>query len=131
MPPDHHDAALLLDMLEHARRAATYTTGLTLDDYLQDSMLRDAVERVIQITGEAASKVSRDFRDAHPDIPWRPIIAQRHILVHEYGDIHHDKIWRVATVHIPELIRLIEPLIPPPPPDPAPEPPDTDSGEKP
>lgn len=122
MQPEDRDAALLWDMLEHARRAVTYTSGRTLEDYLANPMLRDAVERVIQITGEAASKLSRTFRDAHPDIPWRPIIAQRHILVHEYGGIHDDKIWRVATVHVPQLIRLIEPLIPPPPPDPSSEP---------
>lgn len=121
MRPDRHDAALLLDMLQHARRAQAYTANRSLADYLSDPMLRDAVERVILITGKAASKVSPQFRAAHPDIPWRPIVAQRHILVHEYGDIHHDKIWRVATVHIPELIRLIEPLIPTPPPDPMPE----------
>lgn len=124
MRPDRHDAALLLDMLQHARRAVDYTTGRTLEEYLATPMLRDAVERVVLITGEAASKLSRKFRDAHPEISWRPIIAQRHILVHEYGDIHHDKIWRVATTHVPDLIRLIEPLIPSPPRDPLPEPPD-------
>ncbi len=123
MQPEERDAALLWDMLEHGRRAVSYTTGRSFQQYLADSMLRHAVERVTQIVGEAASKLSREFRDAHPQIPWRPIIAQRHILVHDYGDIHDDKIWRVATVHIPELIRLIEPLIPPPPADPLPEPP--------
>jgi uncharacterized protein with HEPN domain len=124
MQPDVRDAALLLDMLIHARRAMAYTTGLKFEDYLANAMLRDAVERVILITGEAAAKVSAPFREAHPEIPWRPIIAQRHILVHEYGDVHHDKLWRVATIHIPALILLIEPLIPSPPPDPAPEPSD-------
>ncbi len=126
MQPDRHDAALLYDMLEHARRACVYTRGKTFEDYLKDQMLRDAVERVISITGEAASKLSESLRKAHPDIPWRPIIAQRHMLVHEYGHIHDDKIWIVATVHVPELIRLIEPLIPPPPPDLFPEPDDPD-----
>ncbi len=85
-------------------------------------MLRAAVERTVQTIGEAASKVSRPFREAHPELPWSAIIAQRHILVHEYGVIHHDKIWRVAVVHIPALVTLLEPLIPPPPPDPLPEP---------
>jgi len=37
------------------------------------------------------------------------------VLAHEYGDIEHRLLWRVATVHIRELIRLLEPLIPPPP----------------
>lgn len=123
MRPDRRDAALLLDMLIHARRAVSYADGRTFDEYRREDMLRDAVERVVQIIGEAASKVSRAFREAHPEIPWRPIIAQRHILVHEYGRIDDDRIWRVATVYAPQLIVLIEPLLPPPPPDPFPEPP--------
>jgi len=128
MPPDpsspasRHDAALLLDMLTYAKRASTFVYGQTLDDYRASELLRSAVERVVQLIGEAAAKVSKPFRDAHPEIPWRPIIAQRHILVHEYGRIEDDKIWRVATVYAPALIPLIEPLIPPLPPDPLPEP---------
>lgn len=69
-------------------------------------MLRSAVERQIEIIGEAARRVSDDFRVAHPEIAWRPIIAQRHILAHEYGEIEDDLIWRVATIHVPELGRL-------------------------
>lgn len=122
MQPDRHDAALLLDMLEHARRASFYVQGRSIEDYSRDSMLRDAVERVIQIIGEAAAKVSQTFRDGHPEIPWRPIIAQRHVIVHDYGKIDNDKIWRVATTYLPQLIELLAPLIPPAPPDPEPEP---------
>jgi uncharacterized protein with HEPN domain len=121
MRPEDRDAALLLDMVEHARRACRYVQDRTLDQYRVDDMLRDAVNRVVQVIGEAAAKVSRQFREAHPEIPWRPIIAQRHILVHEYGRIDDDKIWRVATVYAPQLISLVEPLLPPPPADPLPE----------
>ncbi|MBX3368464.1 MAG: DUF86 domain-containing protein [Phycisphaeraceae bacterium] len=121
MRPEERDAALLLDMVEHARRACGYVDGRTLEQYRRDDMLRDAVNRVVQVIGEAAAKVSKQFRDAHPEIPWRPIIAQRHILVHEYGHIDDDKIWRVATLYAPQLIALVEPLLPPPPADPLPE----------
>jgi uncharacterized protein with HEPN domain len=84
---------------------------------LATPMMRDAVERAVLVIGEAARKVSREFQEAHPEVPWRPIVAQRHILVHEYGEIDHAKIWRVATVHVPELVRVIEPLVPRPPED--------------
>lgn len=55
------------------------------------------------------------LQHAHPEIPWRLIIAQRHVLAHDYGEIDHERIWRVATMHVPELIRLLEPLVPPAP----------------
>lgn len=117
MRPEERDAALLFDMLRHAREGAAFVAGRTWDDYQRDLMLRRAVERSVQIVGEAAARVSRPFRDAHPDIPWRPITAQRHILVQDYADIHDDKIWRVATAYLPQLIERLSLLIPPPPTD--------------
>lgn len=48
----------------------------------------------------------------HPEIPWRPIQAQRQVLAHDYGEIKHDRSWRVAEMHVPDLIGLLEPLVP-------------------
>ena len=115
MQPDEHDAGYLLDMLQHARGVAEAIRGRTLRDYLADENLRLAVERRIEIIGEAAGRVSSAFREAHPQIPWRKIIAQRNILAHEYGEVDDEILWRVATVSVPELVTLLEPLVPPPP----------------
>ena len=115
MPPDADDIARLWDMLRYARSVVESVRGLTFDDYLEDENLKLATERRIEIIGEAARHVTRDFQSTHSEIPWQIIAAQRHVLAHEYGEIKHDRIWRVATVHIPELIGQLEPLIPPPP----------------
>lgn len=122
MRPDLHDAALLWDMLANARLVQEFTAGISLDAYRSNVMRRRAVERSVQIIGEAASKVSRAFRDSTPDVPWVPIIKQRHILVHEYAVIDDEKIFRVATVHVPALLTLLAPLMPPQPPNPQTEP---------
>jgi len=118
MRPDERDAGYLLDMIEHARGVVRALQGRTLDDYVRDEDLRLAVERRIEIIGEAARRVSPAFQQAHPEIAWRKVIAQRHVLAHEYGEIQDDIMWRVATVSVPELISLLEPLIPPLPSDP-------------
>lgn len=73
------------------------------------------MERQIEIIGEAARHVSKPFRDAHPEIVWKGITGQRHVLAHEYGEILDERVWRVATVHVPTLIEQLRPLIPPPP----------------
>lgn len=104
----HRDVAHLRDMLDACGRIARFVRGKTLDEYRRDDLLRSAVERQIEIIGEAARRVSDDFRGAHPEIAWRPIIAQRHILAHEYGEIEDDLIWRVATIHVPALRLLLE-----------------------
>ena|SRR5450432_1972152 len=118
MPPE--DAAYLLDMLEAAEAIARYVRQKTQQQYMSDEILRDAIERRIEIVGEAARKVSDIFKAAHPEISWRKIIAQRHVIAHDYGEIDHGILWVVATVHVPELINQLKPLIPPPPPDPEP-----------
>lgn len=109
------DSVYLWDMLTAARAVVDFTRGRTLAEYEADLLLRSAVERQIEIIGEAARRISKQFQDIHPEIPWRPIQAQRHVLAHDYGEIKHDRIWRVAETHLPELITLLEPLVPTPP----------------
>ena len=116
MPPDAKDAGYPLDMLEHAQGVMRAVRGRSVAEYLADEDLRLAIERRIEIIGEAAKRRSTSFQDAHPESPWRKIVAQRNILAHEYGEVQAEIIWRVATGSIPDLIAALEPLIPPLPP---------------
>jgi uncharacterized protein with HEPN domain len=116
MQPEARDAAHLWDMLDAARTIRKITAGYTAHQYLQDRKAQLAVERLVEIIGEAANRVSKTLQQAHPEIPWRSIIAQRHVLAHEYGEIQQERMWTIATQHVPDLIALLEPLIPPLPP---------------
>lgn len=69
MRPEDRDAAYLWDMLDAARTVLRITAGVGSDRYLQDRTLQLAVERAIEIIGEAAGRVSETFRRAHPEIP--------------------------------------------------------------
>ena len=117
MLPDTRDAGYLFDMLRNARGVVRAVQRRTLDHYRRDEDLRLLVERRVEIIGEAARRVSQEFRNDHPEIPWPKIIAQRNVLAHEYGEIEDEIMWHLATVSIPELIRSLEPLVPPPPQD--------------
>ena len=90
MPDDHRDVSHLWDMREGAKAIVNFTRSRTPQDYRSDLLLRSAVERQIEIIGEAANRVGAAFRAARPQIPWRRIIAQRNVLIHEYGEIDHD-----------------------------------------
>jgi uncharacterized protein with HEPN domain len=117
MPLSKRDPANLWDMLEAAVRIQHFLRGKTFEDFLRDDMLRAAVERNLGIIGEAARRISEELKRDHPEIPWRKIIAQRNVLIHEYGDIDYKQIWEVVTLHLPHLIEQIRPLIPPLPPE--------------
>ena len=113
MPLNQRDPAYLFDMLEASEKVQHYLKNNTLEDFLRDEMLQDAVERNLEIIGEAARRISEDLKQEHPEIPWRKIIAQRNVLIHEYEDIDMKEIWEVASFHLPRLIDQIRPLMPP------------------
>lgn len=112
---DNKDIAYLWDMLDSARTINNFVSGVSFSQYMKNRQLQLAVERVLEIIGEAAGRVSKVFQEEHSDIPWQNIIAQRNVLAHEYGEIKQELIWKVATVRIPELIAILEPLVPTPP----------------
>jgi uncharacterized protein with HEPN domain len=117
MRPEDSDAAYLWDMLQAARTAQRFLGQTKLDEYLRNDLLQSAVERKIEIIGEAANHVSKAFKQAHPEIPWKSIISQRNVMVHDYGEIKSERIWGVAKTHLAELADKLEPLLPPLPPE--------------
>ena len=113
MPPDR-DRAYLWDMLNAARGVAASVQRLTFEAYLENEDSRLAIERRIEIIGEAARRVSPAFKEAHPEIPWRLIVDQRNVLIHAYDEIADDRIWALAIRNIPQLIEQLEVLLPDP-----------------
>ena len=53
------------------------------------------------------------FGEQHSEVPWQNIVGMRHKLIHDYFEIDLDVVWRAAKDDAPELIRLLEPLVPP------------------
>jgi uncharacterized protein with HEPN domain len=106
-------------MIEAARAVVEFTEDLTLEEFLaagtDREMRRLAVERALEILGEAARRVSSTFRSAHPQIPWKEIVGLRNVISHEYDRINYTEIHRIVREQIPELVTFLAPLIPPPP----------------
>ncbi len=105
------DEACLLDMLLAARKIRRFSEDVTFERFLSDELMQHGIMRLIQIFGEAARKVSPEFRQAHPEIPWQGIIGMRNRMVHEYFRIIPAKVWEVIQREIPVLIPLLEPLV--------------------
>ena len=77
-------------MLNAARLAQTFVTGVDKATFMQDLMRQSAVLRQLEVMGEAAKHLSPSFKAAYPNIPWRQIVGMRDILIHAYNyDVHH------------------------------------------
>lgn len=117
MPPEADDRASLVDMLEFAREAVTFAHGRSRADLDLDRVFLRSLERVLELLGECARRISPMTRQAHPAIPWQDIIGMRNIIAHEYGKIDLDEIWRTVQRDAPQLVSALEEIVtklPPP-----------------
>ena len=97
--------------LDTAKRVNDKVHGLERGGFDRDENLRLAVLHLLQVVGEAVSRVSRGFRDAHPAVPWAAIAGMRHRIVHDYMDVDEDVVWRTASSEMGPLIRHLEEVL--------------------
>ena len=107
------DQGYLLDMLLAASDAIDFAGGLDESGFVASDLHQSAILRKLEIIGEAAGQVSKEFRQQHPEIPWSGMISLRNRLIHGYRVVQLDIVWRVVQRDLPALIEALRPLIPP------------------
>ena len=111
MGANNRDAGSLLDMVNAIRRIQEFTENLTLDTYLESALIQSAVERQLEILGEAARRLSEEFRQSYPEIDWRRIIGLRNILIHRYDEIRQQTIWQTVITELEPLLTQLESVL--------------------
>ena len=106
------DDALLLDMLLYCEQAEQFASTLTLEEFQASRLHQLAVVKAVETVGEAASKISDETQQAHPEIPWPSIIGMRNRLVHGYGSIRLGVVWRTVKEDIPALAGQLRRIVP-------------------
>ena len=81
------------------------------DAFSEDELIQTWVLHHIQILGEAAARISDEFQEHHPDIPWFKIVGMRNILVHDYFKIDVDAVWSVVENDLPKLYNQVKHLL--------------------
>ena len=98
------DQVSLVDMLVHATEAVELLGEADRKDLESDRIMQLALTRLMEIVGEAASRVSEATRQRHPQIPWRRIIGTRNRLAHGYDVVDLDILWDIVRNDLPPLI---------------------------
>jgi uncharacterized protein with HEPN domain len=65
----------------------------------------------LTVIGESASQLSDQFRERHPEVPWRQIIAVRHRIVHAYFELDWQTLWEAASTDVPDLRNQIRRIL--------------------
>jgi uncharacterized protein with HEPN domain len=100
----HEVAKYLHDMQRAADLATEFIEGHAYADYAGSAMLRSAVERQLQILGDAMSQLARlDPAAASRVTNYRDVIGFRNVLVHGYAEVDHQLVWNIVQVELPIL----------------------------
>jgi len=100
-------------MLDTANKAIGFVQGLTIDDFDNNELLRLSLTHLLQVIGEAARRVSPDFRATYPQIDWKAIVGMRSKVVHDYLNVDEDIVWDTVTNELPTLIAELEKILNP------------------
>lgn len=98
-------------MVNAIRRIQEFTESLTCESYLESILIQSAVERQLEILGEAAHRLSDEMRQRHPEIEWRKIIGLRNIIIHRHDEIRQQTIWETVVSELDPLLLQLERLL--------------------
>jgi len=76
----------------------------------RNRMLALSLAKEIEIVGEAAAKISSEFKKKHPQIPWKIIVDTRNRFIHGYFDIDLDILWNVISIDFKDLLKQLKKL---------------------
>lgn len=105
-------AKYLWDAARAAERITRFTAGQSLQSYVQDDMLRSAVERQFEIIGEALGQLRKAFPAVATQLPDLPrIVAFRNVLIHGYASIDDQLVWGMVMAYVPGLMLQLQDLL--------------------
>ena len=107
------DEIYLRDALECIELIQSYIKGMEKSVFLQDKRTQDAVNRRLEIIGEAIKSIPQEFKRNHTDIPWRDIAGMRDILIHKYARVNLNRVWQTIKYDLPvfktNLLKILSP----------------------
>lgn len=108
----HHDPLLRVrHMLDYSREAVELLGSRSLEELRSNRVLQLALVQLIEIVGEAGSRVPDDVRQANPELPWKQAIGMRHRLIHGYEFVDYEIIFDTVRDSLPPLIAQLEKLL--------------------
>ena len=102
---------LVRHIFDECKFIITHTQGKTENQVLDDKVLVKALERSIEIIGEATKKIDDEFKSIHPHIEWRKMAGTRDHLIHHYFGVDYDILWDIIENKIPELHQSIKEIL--------------------
>ena len=108
MPLSENDLSFLIDIIDCIKDINDFTSSIEYFQFEQEKMRKLAVERQLEVIGQAANKISIKTQDSLKNIPWKNIIGLRNKLAHDYGEILAERIWKISKTSVQELFEELK-----------------------
>lgn len=112
--PDRPIKIILEDILEAISKIEKYIAGLSFQEFSSTDLVRDGVERNIEIIGEACNQLPENFILQHNKVEWHKPISMRNRLIHGYFSVDVILLWNTITIILPgfkeQIIMLLQEL---------------------
>ena len=97
------DKARLQHILDAIEDIESYTVNADFEKFMENSMMRFACIKQMEIIGEASNHISDEVKSQFSTIEWRQIIGMRNVFVHEYFGVDTKIVWEIIKGDIPDL----------------------------
>ncbi len=105
------DKIRMQHILDSISEIESYTQGASFSGFMQNSMMRFACIKQLEIIGEAAARLTGQIKQKYSKIHWREIIGLRNILIHEYFGVDEQIVWEIIQNDLPEFKKELEVVI--------------------
>jgi uncharacterized protein with HEPN domain len=102
------DKGRIEDIIKYSENIRTMIDGVSYETFQNDILIYYAVMKNVEIVGEAAYMLSAEFKESHPQTPWKIVQGMRHYLVHGYANIDVHELYNTAVNDIPILKQQAE-----------------------
>lgn len=103
------DESIYIDhILLSIKNILNYTKDISKEEFAKNTLIQDAVIRNFEIIGEAAKKISFDFKQVHFEVPWKEMAGMRDKLIHDYIGIDIQVVWDTIQQDLPNLQKIIK-----------------------
>lgn len=101
----------LRHILERLNKIIEFTKDMDDQDFLNNNLVQEAVIRQFEVIGEATKKISSEFRNNYPTVPWKDMAGMRDKLIHGYEGVDYWIVWETVINDVPKIKDEIEKII--------------------
>ena len=105
------DKQALMDIAIAIQQTLLYAQDINRDNLQENDEKQAAILYRLIVIGEATKRLSNEFREQYPMIPWRQMAGLRDVVIHDYDELDFDILWNVIHINLPDILPEIQAIL--------------------